>query len=69
MVRVTVETGKKIGMGIFFQYPEALTGETVIIYAVVARKYRVFPACKMVLVCDPIRRVGQYQRNTVIRQL
>lgn len=69
MVRVTVKAGEKIGVGIIFQHPEALAGETVIIYATVARKHRVFPAGEMVLVGNPIGRVGQYQRNTAIRQL
>lgn len=69
MVRVTVKAGEKIRMGIVFQHPEALAGKTAIIYTAVARKHRVFPAGKMVLIGNPIGRVGQYQRNTVIRQL
>ena len=69
MVRVTVKAGEKIRMGIVFQHPEALAGKAAVIYAVVARKHRVFPAGKMVLIGNSIGRVGQYQRNTVIRQL
>ena len=68
MVRVTVKAGEKIRMGIFFQHPETLAGETLIIHAAVTRKYRVFPAGKMVLVRDPIGRISQYQGNAPIRE-
>lgn len=69
MKRIFVIPGEKVGMRIILQYPIALLCKRRIVDSLITKQRRKPLLCKMVLIIDPIGRIGKNKLDKAIGQL